>query len=81
MTVIATYRNGAFIPQSAVSLPEGAQVEVLLPDDRTAKARATMAAFDARYPGAIGTMSHEEAAELQRLIGDAFEHVENERDC
>lgn len=56
-------------------------MEVVLPVESLERAKANMAAFDALYPGTIGLLSGDEAAELQDLIGDAFEHVERERDC
>jgi predicted DNA-binding antitoxin AbrB/MazE fold protein len=74
MTIIATYKDGAFVPESPVSLPEGAQVQVIMPEEEAhSRALANLAALEARFPGSIGTFTHEEAEEMRQAIADTRE--------
>jgi len=82
MTIVATYKDGAFVPESPVSLPEGARVQVIMPgEEANSRALANLAALEARFPGSIGTFTHEEAEEMRLAIEDACERVDDERDC
>lgn len=81
MTVTATYRNGTFVPDSEVSLPEGARVEIQLPGVRTERDKAVRAALMARFPNSIGTFTHEEAEQLRSAVAELRAVVDDERDC
>jgi predicted DNA-binding antitoxin AbrB/MazE fold protein len=82
MTIIATYKDGAFVPESPVSLPEGARVRVIMPgEEARLRAEATRAILQARYPDSIGSFTHEEAEEMRQAIEEAFEQVDDELEC
>lgn len=76
MTISVTYRNGAFVPVSPISLPEGTQAEVVVvaephpPSDEEIVAR-----MKAKYPGLIGSLSKEAAEELEKIIDEEFGRV------
>lgn len=72
MTIRATYRNGAFFPNSPISLPEGSDVEVVLPLAPRPSDEKVIAAFEARFPGVAGSISKEDAEELERIIEEEF---------
>jgi predicted DNA-binding antitoxin AbrB/MazE fold protein len=72
MTVIATYRNGAFVPESPVTLPEGARVEVVFSD----QVHATAEELRARFPEAAGVMPKEDADEMRRIIDEEFGRID-----
>jgi len=39
MTIDATYKDGAFVPESPFSLPEGARVQMILPGEEAEELR------------------------------------------
>jgi len=74
-TITATYENGVFKPDGPVSLAPGVRVSVVLPDTDA------VAAFRARFPNSIGVISPEEADRMRRDIEEAFEKVDDDREC
>jgi len=67
MTITATYKNGAFVPESPVSLPEGARVQVIMPEEEAlAKARE-------RFRSVIGAIPREDLEQMEADIEEAFE--------
>ena len=70
-TISAIYDNGVFKPMRPVDLPQGTHVEVVLP----ANGGDPVAILQLRFPGSFGTMSEEDADELQRIVDEEFGQV------
>jgi predicted DNA-binding antitoxin AbrB/MazE fold protein len=67
MTIIATYKDGAFVPESPVSLPEGAQVQVIMPGEEV------LAGARDRFRSVIGAIPRDELDKMEADIEEAFE--------
>lgn len=78
MAITATYRNGTFIPDFPVGLPEGTHVEVWLPGE-VERAEAVRAVLKAKYPDSIGAFTQEEAEGLRCSIAE-LRLMDDERD-
>lgn len=71
MTVVeAIFERGMFRPVSPVTLAEGAHVEVLVPEPVGAAGDGTLATCTA-----VGTLPHEDAEEILRIVESEFEQV------
>ena len=70
-TISAIYDHGVFKPVLPVDLPDGTHVEVVLPAD----GEDPVAILQLRFPGSFGTMSKEDADELQRIVDEEFGQV------
>jgi predicted DNA-binding antitoxin AbrB/MazE fold protein len=70
-TIAAIYENGVFRPKERVSLPPGAEVEVIVPDERRPED-----IMSERYPLSFGALTDSDAAEMKRVIEEECERIE-----
>lgn len=71
MTVVeAVFERGVFRPMSPVALAEGAHVEILVPGPAESAGDGTLATCSA-----VGTLPHEDAEEILRIVESEFEQV------
>ena len=70
-TVAAIYENGVFRPKESVALLPGAEVEVIIPDERD-----PVEIMKQKYPLSFGVMSDEDAAEMARVIEEECGRVD-----
>ena len=67
-TIPAIYENGVFRPVEPVELPQVTHAGVLLPTESIDAGEALIR----RFPGTLGTLSEEDADELQRIVEEEF---------
>jgi predicted DNA-binding antitoxin AbrB/MazE fold protein len=70
-TIDAVYEDGVFRPKESVSLPFGFEVKVLLPEYRDPDE-----ILRERYPLSYGSISEEDAREMERVIEESCERIE-----
>jgi hypothetical protein len=82
MTISAVYRNGYFVSSQPVDLAEGAEVQIVLPDQPSlhhpghrpavgamgTSPTQSVSILEARFAGSIGTLSGTAADELMSAI-------------
>ena len=70
-TIPAIYENGVFRPKEQVTLPPGAEVEVIIRDQRD-----PVEILRERYPLSFGAISDEDAEEMMRIIEEECERID-----
>ncbi len=90
MTISAVYRNGYFVSSQPVDLAEGAEVQILLPDQPSphhsdhgsamgamgSSPTESVSILEARFAGSIGTLSGPAADELREAIQEEFGQID-----
>jgi len=73
-TIRAVFKGGVFCPKEPVHLEEGAEAEVVLPDDPYDPVEH----FRRRFPNSVGILPKEDADELERIINEEFSRIDPE---
>jgi predicted DNA-binding antitoxin AbrB/MazE fold protein len=71
-TIHAIFDHGVFRPQAPVSVPQGTEVRVLIPEN----ARDVRDSLKTRFPDSIGVLRPEDAAEIMQAVEEAFGRVD-----
>jgi predicted DNA-binding antitoxin AbrB/MazE fold protein len=70
-SIPAIFQDGVFRPKERVELSPGAEVEVILPDERD-----PVEIMAERFPLSFGAITDEDAEGMKRAIEEEFERID-----